>query len=219
MQAELAAPSVVRGLLTRWEFFLFRRSVLEAYRRLDRVVESGSASPALREAYRWGGLPLVWLQEAAPLLFRLGVLPVVKKIEGRYAGAQLINDCSVFRRILPNKSNYIFWHTDADGTGSHSFDPMWNCWIPLETVGDERFPSLEVLVESEQVMRKLPPLHPGHRADSWVEEVLPGVIPFCPSLSRGDALIFGHYFLHRTQPMQQLAGPRIGAELRFTLRD
>lgn len=214
MLPDLQSPTVLEDFLSQKEYKMLRVAVQAGYQWQEWRIKAGKASPEVREVARWGGLPITWI---SPILFRLGLLPVIKKIEKRWPGAQLINSCSMFRRIRPDHSNYIYWHTDADGVETHSFDPMWNCWIPLEEVGTGRFPSLEVLVESEQVMRGLPPLHPGHRADSWVKEVLPGVIPFCPSLARGDVLVFGHYFLHRTQPMEHLAGPRIGAELRFTI--
>lgn len=183
---------------------------------MDRAVQGGRASPWLVEAARWGGLPFSHVLESAPVLYRLALQPLVQKLEARWAGTQVIISCCTFRRIMPDQSNYIFWHTDADGTDSHQFDPMWNCWIPLEEVGMGRFPSLQVLVESERVMRGVEAAHPGHRAKEWVQEVLPGAQPMCPVLRRGDALVFGHYYLHRTEPMRVLAGERIGAEVRFT---
>jgi len=38
------------------------------------------------------------------------------------------------------------------------------------------------------------------------------------TLEPGDALIFDHYLLHRSQPMGPVDGPRVSGEFRVTLR-
>ncbi len=67
-------------------------------------------------------------------------------------------------------------------------------------------------------MRGIPHEHPGHRDDDWVGKRFDVSEAFCPRMEPGDALVFSHYCLHRTQPMGELTGDRIGSEMRFTIR-
>lgn len=204
------APHVIRGLVGKRKMFHLRELV---ERRYVEAQAEALDEPDLAESLVWGGLGLGRTGEEI-----LGAIaPIEVEIAARFPGASLVPSVSAFRRIT--RRTYIFWHMDADGTGSWAHDPVVNCWIPLADVGRDGSPSLELLVNSEPLMRRVGIDPPGHRPDSWVEENLPQAESWIPQLRMGDCLVFSHYILHRTQPMERLSGPRIGMELRFALRE
>ena len=192
----LVAPDLMRDL---------KEFVERAY-----VEMAGDPRDEVQTALKWGGLALSWLRPGIDIFIE----PVVEAVERRYPGARLIDQFTVFRRIT--RKTYIYWHMDADGTGSWTHDPLFNCWMPLEHVG-EGYPSLEVMTNSERAMREEGISPPGNRDDDWVAARFPNPEIMCPQMNIGDALIFSHYLLHRTQPMRNLAGPRIGCEFRFAM--
>ena len=199
-------PHVVRSLMPEKHMERLRLHLENAYDQAEM-----SDDPEVRKALQWGGLALTGLRPQIDGFIE----PIVKEVKRRWPAAQLKDEFSVFRRIVPR--TYIYWHMDADGTGSWQADPLFNCWMPLEAVGFGDYPSLEVMVNSERRMREVGISPPGHRDDDWVERNFPAQDILCPRMRPGDALIFSHWLLHRTQPMDQLKGPRIGCELRFTL--
>lgn len=191
------------GLVPRAAMLALKAEVEEAYKEAAQCRDE-----AILTALRWGGLPMTFLrnQEA--------IRPVLDAVERR-EGWHWASEFSVFRRIVPD--TYIYWHADMDGAGSWSADPVNNVWMPLEDVGEE-YPSLQIIANSEARMRAFGPNPPGHRPDEWVAANFPDADIVCPALGVGDALVFGHYLLHRTQPvetMKRLRGPRIGCEFRF----
>ncbi len=204
---KLPDPHVRKGLVHPFDMQLLKEKVLLAYRAAE-TSDNGEIQVALK----WGGLAIMplwpWIESA--------IAPIVIAVREIYPEAKLIRECSVFRRIVPDRSTYIYWHMDADGTGSVVHDPVFNCWMPLEDVGID-YPSLEIIVNSEELMRRVGPNPPGHRADAWVDEMLPKKDIMCPHMKVGDALIFSHFLLHRTQPMDVLKGTRIGCEMRFSI--
>lgn len=214
---ELYAPEVFRGFVPRSDLLRLKRFVERVYDEIEDEITDWSLREDVRTAYKWGGLSVAHLRERS--LVTDGLLaPITERLAARWRGAGLIPEVSAFRRILPDRSTYIYWHMDADGTGSYSYDPVWNCWLPLEDVGVQ-YPSLELLVHSEAYMRRQP-LREGRyaeRSEEWVAKHFPDAVPWSPVMEMGDALVFSHYILHRTQPMVALKGPRIGAELRFTI--
>ena len=214
---ELADVVVVRGLLPPRVMADLCRAVRFAYTEIDRRVAAGTALPDDATAHKWGGLALRTFKRE--FHGDQVLAPVVERIQARFPGARMVDECSAFRRIVPDKSTYIYWHLDADGTGSFAQDPAYNCWLPFETVGTGDYPSLEILDKSEKFMRSQPllPGYKAHRPDEWVNWHFPDAVPFCPRLDPGDAVVFSHYLLHRTQPMATLKGERIGAELRFSM--
>jgi hypothetical protein len=216
--ARLRYLQIHKRLIPREVMLQLKIDVGGAYLWQDRQANAGVLDVSeLAVARRWGGLNVPQFKSF------YGGSPALNQIRGTiedaYPGLRMVEEVSAFRRIKADKSTYIYWHLDADGTGSWQFDPLWNFWLPLETVGDN-YPSLEVMTNSEEIMRK-EPLMPGeyaHRSDEWVAEKFPKQDIICPRLRPGDTLIFSHYMLHRTQPMTQIAGDRIGCELRFTLQ-
>lgn len=165
----------------------------------------------------WGGLSVAKLRGKGVSPY---IAPIERAVAERFPNARLMDDVSCFRRVT--RETYIYWHMDADGTGSWRYDPLFNCWMPLERVG-VGYPSLEVITNSEKLMRRVGPnsgpnpANRAHRSDEWVAENCPKPEILCPAMLPGDALIFSHFMLHRTQPLDVLAGPRIGCEMRFAL--
>ena len=176
----------------------------------------GDFDAATLTAMKWGGLAVATLRERFPLA-HAALGPVLRSVRLRWPGAEIVERACVFRQIMPDGSTTIYWHMDADGAGVDDLGETWNCWLPLEDVGFGRYPSLEIIEGSEAVMRRAGPLRPGHREDAWVAENFPGAVPFRPQLRVGDAVVFSHWLLHRTEPMGEMAGPRIGCELRFAV--
>ena len=52
----------------------------------------------------------------------------------------------------------------------------------------------------------------------WIDRRFASSGRVIPTLEPGDALIFDHYLLHRSQPMAPVDGPRVSGEFRVTLR-
>jgi ectoine hydroxylase-related dioxygenase (phytanoyl-CoA dioxygenase family) len=111
---------------------------------------------------------------------------------------------------------YLDWHIDADAGGIINVtDYSINSWLPLDPVGDLA-PSLELIPGSNKTMRELPPLISPHvsRTDEWVKQTIarPSWIP--PAMP-GDAILFDHWTLHRTQQLQRDGVSRTSCEFRF----
>ncbi len=201
----IPAPQVIQGLVDPVDMARLKAFVEHAYAEAER-----SPDHEVQTALEWGGLAITKLRPAVDEF----VLPIVEAVVRQFPGARLVQEVSVFRRVV--RKTYIYWHMDADGTGSWRYDPLFNCWMPLENVG-AGYPSLEVITNSEPLMRRVGINPPGHRSDEWVAENCPKPEVLCPAMRPGDALIFSHFMLHRTQPLDVLAGPRIGCEMRFAM--
>jgi hypothetical protein len=65
-------------------------------------------------------------------------------------------------------------------------------------------------------MRELPPSETGVHTDAWVAEHFPPTDRIAPELAPGDALIFDHLTLHRTQPLDREMVSRMSIECRVT---
>lgn len=225
---DLAYPTVIREFLPSSAIDSLKAFAEEAYAENARRETRWAQRPEVAETYRWGGLNLVHLAERHAESLEQVIAPVRKAIYQKWEGAVFLPAFSSFRRVWrenpEHRGTYIFWHIDADGAGSHTHDPVWNCWWPLEDVGTD-YPSVEVVRDSEAYMRKQPlrigpgPYGNANRSDNgWFEQHFPDAQPWCPHLKRGDAFCFSHWTIHRTQPLEQLKGPRIGLEARFTIR-
>ena len=199
-------PQVIPGLVPLADMLALKAHVERAY-----VEMAGDPRNEVQTALKWGGLALSWLRPGIDIFIE----PVVEAVERCFPGARLVDEVSVFRRVV--RQTYIYWHMDADGTGSWRYDPLFNCWLPLEEVGVDGYPSLEVMTNSEAGMREEGISPPGSRHDDWVKAHFPDPEIMCPRMAVGDVLIFSHFLLHRTQPMAELKGPRIGCEMRFAL--
>ena len=65
-------------------------------------------------------------------------------------------------------------------------------------------------------MRELTPSETGTYTEEWVAEHFPPTDRIAPELAPGDALIFDHFTLHRTQPLEREAVSRMSIECRVT---
>jgi hypothetical protein len=111
---------------------------------------------------------------------------------------------------------YLPWHIDADAAGIiTATDYCINTWLPLDPVGDV-LPSLELIPGSNKTMRTVPSLDGGEksRKDDWVKANVPGE-SWVPHAVPGDAILFDHWTLHRTQRMAQENAVRTSCEFRF----
>lgn len=181
-----------------------------------RIAHGGETADRIA-ANVWGGSSFSHIHERYPHLYGREIGPLIAAVETTWPGYMVAEGFSCFRQIREDRSTYIYWHADADGTGSHKLGDVWNCWLPLADVGiTYNKPSLEIICGSDEIMRKMPMDTSGHRTDYWVDNNFRGKERVCPILHLGDALIFSHWLLHRTQPMEELIGDRIGAEIRFT---
>jgi Phytanoyl-CoA dioxygenase (PhyH) len=121
-----------------------------------------------------------------------------------------------FVRRHRSTQKYLPWHIDADAAGIiNSTDYCINTWLPLDPVGDV-LPSLELIPGSNKTMRTVPSLEGNEksRPDDWVKSNIAGE-SWIPHAEPGDAILFDHWTLHRTQRMLQDDVMRTSCEFRF----
>jgi hypothetical protein len=121
---------------------------------------------------------------------------------------------SFFRRHL-GRTALVPWHIDADAAAvAHLAGECINVWMPLDHVGTS-LPSLDIVVGSGKVMRKIPKLtgDSRYRDDAFVSSI--GGHTSAPILNVGDALVFDQYTLHRTQHVDGSDIVRTACEFRF----
>jgi hypothetical protein len=123
--------------------------------------------------------------------------------------------CSI--RQIHQKHIRLEWHTDYDGGGTWPYDPCYNIWLPLTPVGRDH-PSVEIVRGSHRRMRELPlpSPHNGQFADGWVAKYFAPAAHITPELAPGDALVFHHCTLHRTQVLNRDTIGRVSIECRVT---
>jgi hypothetical protein len=207
---------VFRGFIPSEIISVLARYVRDCYARIEQQRIAGSLHPDFEVTRSWDGLAIPHLKKH---LNGVGPITAVSDIiEAKIPGAKIVDDECSFRRHR-NGVRHLGWHIDADAAGSFPFDPCFNMWLPLDPVGIDA-PSLEVVKGSDATMRRLPLLTPPNtiRSDEWRRAHFPRHSIICPVLSPGDALLFSHYTLHRTQPMPNQRKERIGGEFRRALQ-
>jgi hypothetical protein len=121
-----------------------------------------------------------------------------------------------FVRRHRSTRKYLPWHIDADAAGIiNAADYCINTWLPLDPVGDV-LPSLELIPGSNKTMRRIPSLvgKEKSRSDDWVKSNISGESWMTHAMP-GDAILFDHWTLHRTQPMLRDDVMRTSCEFRF----
>jgi hypothetical protein len=121
-----------------------------------------------------------------------------------------------FIRRHRSARKYLPWHIDADAAGIiNSTDYCINTWLPLDPVGDV-LPSLELIPGSNKTMREAPSREGTEksRADEWVKANVGGE-SWIPRAEPGDAILFDHWTLHRTQRIERENAARTSCEFRF----
>jgi hypothetical protein len=121
-----------------------------------------------------------------------------------------------FVRRHRSTRKYLPWHIDADAAGIiNATDYCINTWLPLDPVGDV-LPSLELILGSNKAMRNIPSVEGSEksRPDDWVKSNIGGE-SWIPHAVPGDAILFDHWTLHRTQRMLRDDVMRTSCEFRF----
>jgi hypothetical protein len=121
-----------------------------------------------------------------------------------------------FVRRHRSTRNYLKWHIDADAANTiSSTNYCINTWLPLDPVGDTA-PSLEIIPGSNEVMRTVPVLKGPEkmRSDAWVKDNIHAK-SWTPHAVPGDAILFDHWTLHRTQRLSKENLLRTSCEFRF----
>lgn len=195
---------VVRGLFDAVVVSHVGDALSAEYAKVDRGGGSESARISVRD---WGGFSLTEVRDSIQRFIAM----VERAVEPYVGCAPVLGDESSIRRHLVG-ARYVAWHIDADAAGTFPHDPCFNVWVPFVPVGIE-LPSLQFAVGSSRVMRKIPllPAAQAERDDAWVRARFKNIIS--PALEVGDAVIFDHYTLHRTQPVRGTA-TRMSGEFR-----
>jgi len=172
---------------------------------------------------RWDG---IWVKELAGFLDRFS--PEIRELFDRAISSAEARFRSLFDenwRLEPkftfirrhqSTRHYLPWHIDADAASIiYTTDYCINVWLPLDPVG-EVAPSLELLPSSNKTMRNLPIVAEGEkmRTDEWVKDNI-GTHSWTPHALPGDAILFDHWTLHRTQRIAGEQVKRTSCEFRF----
>jgi ectoine hydroxylase-related dioxygenase (phytanoyl-CoA dioxygenase family) len=203
--------AAIRGSLSDDDFGRIAEMAGNAFAFLD----GGGGDASLRET--WISVGTIWLTNfehcVAPELAR-DLVALLSREANRTLGLShlVVNMCSI--RQLTDWQKGLQWHTDYHGGGTHPYDPLFNIWLPLTAVGREQ-PSVELVRGSHRRMRELPS-ETGVYTDEWVAEHFPPTDRIAPELAPGDALIFDHLTLHRTQPLDRETVSRMSIECRVT---
>lgn len=208
---ELLDYQLIRGFLPEPVWRNLRAYAEETYARSDADAAAGTLHPDFAHSRTWGGLvfPHVMGHFGRPP----AILDVVTTIQSAFGDLSLLEGHSTFRRHQ-GAMTHAGWHNDADAVGI-DFDPCFNVWVPLASVGWGAKPSLEIVVDSDAKMRAMPDRLRENWPDDWVRKTFADHEIVCPKLAPGDVLVFSHYTLHRTQPLADQSEPRISAEFRF----
>lgn len=181
--------------------------------RMCYALDTGSfTGETLRQTYEeWGGLPfdqvLKFLDASVtdPLRAAIATASGIEEALPMWR-----SEMSFFRRLRAP----VPWHCDAEAASTLKLAPACTIvWVPLDQVGRDA-PGLELIEGSDELMRERNdrPLPPNlHRSDAFADAIHGRRL--APVLDPGDALVFNHFHLHRTQ---LIPGERTNVELRFT---
>ena len=212
LRLETDGAAIVRGFLSDQDFSRIAEMAGNAFA----FLEGGGGDTSLRET--WISVGTIWLTNfehcVAPELAR-DLVTLLSREANRTLGLSylVVKMCSI--RRLTDWQRVLQWHTDYHGGGTQPYDPLFNIWLPLTAVGREQ-PSVELVRGSHRRMRELPLSETGVYTDEWVAEHFPPTDRIAPELAPGDALIFDHLTLHRTQPLDRETVSRMSIECRVT---
>ena len=177
------------------------------------------SNPEMAENFkRWNG---VWLQPLSVFLnghdtltaqYRASVATVARRTRMLFGGGWRYYPLRSYFRKYTGAEELVPWHIDADAARVDRPEAV-NVWLPLNAVG-AGLPSLEMVVGSHDKMRQLPLLtgERRHRDDDFAASAGTKIVP---QLDPGDAIIFDHFTLHRTQPQIGDKFERTSCEFRF----
>jgi hypothetical protein len=172
---------------------------------------------------RWDGIWVKelrgYLERASPdilALFDGAITAAERRFRALFDQHWRLEPNFTFVRRHRSTKHYLPWHIDADAAGIiNAADYCINTWLPLDPVGDV-LPSLALIPGSNKTMRTVPSREGKEKArpDDWVKANV-GSESWIPHAEPGDAILFDHWTLHRTQRMEQDNAVRTSCEFRF----
>jgi hypothetical protein len=138
---------------------------------------------------------------------------IARRTQRVFGGRWQVFASRSFLRRLTGTNGILKWHIDADAAATYGAPNCINVWLPLDAVGTDR-PSVDVILGSHLKMRQLPLLSGEitERDDAFATSIGPATVS---QLNPGDALVFDHFTLHRTQRPRDESFSRTACELRF----
>jgi Phytanoyl-CoA dioxygenase (PhyH) len=211
LRLETDGAAVVRGFFSDQDLSRIDHITGDAFAYLD----GGGGDAGVRET--WISVGTIWLTNlercVEPELARELVTLLSRRANRTLGPSYLVADICSIRRMT-DWHRRLLWHTDAQGGGTINYEPCLNIWLPLTAVGREQ-PSVELVRASHRRMRELRS-ETGAHEDEWVAEHFPPTHRIAPELAPGDALIFDHWTLHRTQLLDCETLSRMSIECRIT---
>jgi len=209
--------AVVRKFLNGDQTTALRRLVASVYDAMAACSEF--SDPDMAENFKqWNG---VWLRPLPDFLngrgtltaqYRASVANVARRTRMLFGGGWRYYPLRSYFRKYTGAEELVPWHIDADAARVDRPEAI-NVWLPLDAVG-AGLPSLEMVVGSHDKMRQLP-LLTGKRRYRDDDFAASAGIKIVPQLDPGDAIIFDHFTLHRTQPKIGDIFERTSCEFRF----
>jgi hypothetical protein len=175
--------------------------------------EISSARPWVESA---GG---VWLADSPRMLFEVTELlnqrGITEIIAGYFGERPMLSVGKSTLRCVPSSQGPADWHQDGAFMGTEIRSV--NLWLSLSDCGHDAS-GLEFL--PRRLDRVLPTGSHGANFDwsvgpGMVEEAASGVATISPIFAPGDALLFDHFFLHRTGVPAAISKPRYAIESWF----
>ena len=209
--------AVVRGFLNGDQTTALRHLVASVYDAMAACPEF--SNPEMAENFKkWNG---VWLRPLPDFLngrdtltaqYRASVANVARRTRMLFGGGWRYYPLRSYFRKYTGAEELVPWHIDADAARVDRPEAI-NVWLPLNAVG-AGLPSLEMVVGSHDKMRQLPLLtgERRYRDDAFAASAGTKIVPH---LNPGDAIIFDHFTLHRTQLRIGGIFERTSCEFRF----
>lgn len=182
------------------------------------VLDRAFAAHPVNEVNRWVHVEPLQMPELRAVMRKL------LQLAGLGPLGVVCPSSSFLKRIEPHEyaRAKIGWHRDADAADTARLGHCLNIWVPLDDVGIDA-PSLQFVRGSHKAMRARPCTYSG-RGDfeipddgvSFVAEHFPDAEVDTPLLAVGDAVVFDHHLLHRTQLMTGEVLARRSLECRVT---
>lgn len=161
----------------------------------------------------------VWAADSPRMLYELtelyGASGVLAAIAGYFGERPMLSVGKSTLRRVPATQGVADWHQDGAFMGSDIRSV--NVWLSLSHCGEDAS-GLELL--PRRVPAVLPTGSHGAHFDwsvgpGMVEQAAAGVATVSPVFAPGDALLFDHFFLHRTGVPPGISKPRYAIESWF----
>jgi hypothetical protein len=217
VQLRTDGVAVVRDFLDTDQTTALRRLVASVYDAMATCSEF--SNPDMAENFnQWNG---VWLRPLPEFLngrgtlsaqYRAAVANIVRRTRVLLGGGWRYYPLRSYFRKYTGAEELVPWHIDADAARVDRPAAI-NVWLPLDAVG-VGLPSMEMMVGSHHRMRQLPLLtgKRRYRDDAFAASAGTKIVP---QLDPGDAIVFDHFTLHRTQPQIGEIFERTSCEFRF----